>query len=481
MGLINHHLPKIESKPLNATVWFTISNFIVKGISFISLPVFTNLLGPEEYGILSLYLTYEQIILVLGTFEMFIGTYQRGIFKFGNKKEEYSKATVLLMNIITTGLFICLLFFHGIVYKRTRITLLLLFLLFFRTILQPSYECWIVRKRIDYKYIPVVFTSIIFAVLNTLIPIAAIFLINRTAEIKLSATLISTCFFGLFFWISTVTNDRQDRHYAIKKEYLEFNIRMSLPNIPHALSFLVLSQADRIMIGSMQGDREVAYYSVAYTVAGVITIIQSSVLSVLSPWMYKKLDKKDVDSIGNVSLIVAVILGCIVILFITVIPELFKLIFSNEYYSAMICIPSIAMSGYFMLIYALFSHYEIYYEKPQYLMYVSVVCAIINIALNYIYIPVFGYVACCWTTLVSYILFAIGHGYFSYKVSKRQKVSFPFRLKELISLSLCFAIATVVISRFYYETIFRYLVLILVLCFLIFKRDAISKMIREIK
>ena len=68
--------------PAKAALWFTMCNFLLKGISFITVPMFTRLLPSEEYGKLSVFTSYEQVILILATWEIQLGAYQKGIFKY---------------------------------------------------------------------------------------------------------------------------------------------------------------------------------------------------------------------------------------------------------------------------------------------------------------------------------------------------------------------------------------------------------------
>ena len=64
---------------------------------------------------------------------------------------------------------------------------------------------------------------------------------------------------------------------------------------------------------------------------------------------------------------------------------------------------------YFIAVYALFVNVEFYFEKTKYTMYVSVLGAILNILLNWIFINKYGYLAAGYTTVVCYIIFSIGH------------------------------------------------------------------------
>lgn len=45
------------SVSMKAALWFTICGFVQKGISFITLPIFTRLLTTAQYGIVSVYVS----------------------------------------------------------------------------------------------------------------------------------------------------------------------------------------------------------------------------------------------------------------------------------------------------------------------------------------------------------------------------------------------------------------------------------------
>ena len=53
------------SLPLKATLWFTICNFLQRGIGMITTPIFTRLMPTEEYGLFSTYISWESVLFML--------------------------------------------------------------------------------------------------------------------------------------------------------------------------------------------------------------------------------------------------------------------------------------------------------------------------------------------------------------------------------------------------------------------------------
>ena len=66
---------KYESLPLpvKAGFWFTISNVLLRGISFLTLPIFTRIMSTDQYGVLSLYQSWVMIISIVITLNVWTG------------------------------------------------------------------------------------------------------------------------------------------------------------------------------------------------------------------------------------------------------------------------------------------------------------------------------------------------------------------------------------------------------------------------
>ena len=65
-------LAKYRSLPeaVKASLWFTICSILQKGISFITVPIFTRMLSTEEYGIISLFGAWQSILAIFATLNL---------------------------------------------------------------------------------------------------------------------------------------------------------------------------------------------------------------------------------------------------------------------------------------------------------------------------------------------------------------------------------------------------------------------------
>ena len=464
-----------------AAIWFTFCNFLLKGIGFISGPIFTRLISTDEYGKLSVFMSYEQLFLILATWEIQLGAYQKGLYKFSEDVRGFTCASQALVNIFTVIFFTMVFLFNKVITKLTEIPFELLVLMFASMLIIPSYTAWLGLKKKNYEYKKVVASTIIYSICNVLFAVIAVLSIDRTADIKYGSTLIFSIIFGLFFYFKHLDYRKLFVDFTKTREYWKFCIKFEGPAVFHSLSFLILAQADRVMIKGMIGATESALYSVAYTVASAISVFQASITSSLVHWRYQKLEIKDYESIRKTTGSLLLGIAGIIFVFILVVPELFFLVFPADYHEAVWCIPPISMGVYFMFLYSILVNIEEYYEKTQYVAYVAVTCGVIKVSLNYFGIQMFGYIACAYTTLISYILFAIGHFIFLKITLKQNGIKDEvINGKELVSISGAFLAFSLVVTVFYDNWFVRYSIVAIMLLVAYIFRSKILKMLKVI-
>lgn len=468
-------LPKVA----RATFWFTVCNFFVAGLGFITGPIFTRLIPENEYGKLTVFLTYEQIILILATWELHNGAYQRGLFRYADNIKGYTKSTLYLINVLTVITFIIGIVFSEIIVPFTGFSQATVLLLFLYMLTMPAYYCWTIRKRTEYDYQPAVIATIGYSFMNIIFPMVAVIYIGNTADVKFNTTLFISFLFGLIFYANSLRDIKECDN--IKQQW-NYMLAYQAPLVLHSLSYLVLGQADRIMISKMIGDTEAAYYGVAYTLASAIIILQNSLQQALVPWRYRKLEEKQYTTISSVTNVLLIGFGLAICCFTLIAPEIFKILFPDNYHEAIWCIPPVACGIFFMFLYSLFVNVETYYEKTKYIMYVSVFCGLVNIAANYLFIPYYGYLACAYTTLGSYILFAILH-YFCMKIVV-SKVDNTIKVYSGLTISIISMVLLgfIILITFLYDSIMIRLTILLIFILIgVYKKSYIIQILKTIK
>ena len=120
-----------------------------------------------------------------------------------------------------------------------------------------------------------------------------------------------------------------------------------------------------------------------------------------------------------------------------------------------------------------------YFEKSKFVMVASVSGAVLNIVLNVICIPLFGYQAAAYTTLVCYIAFCFAHYIFMKKTCKEQGITEPiYNIKKIILLGLFLLIVAHGMMLTYEYVILR-IVIVAAIGFICYKNRA--KFIQEFR
>lgn len=475
MRIVKEYKKKYLSLSLTtrAVLWFTICNFVVKGISFITVPIFSRILSTSEYGTVTIYNSFQQVLMIIATFELSLGSYNKGILKYKECVSDYTSVILLLGNILTLVLFAIVVFFKNIFITLTDTNECVLLLTFVLFLLIPSYNCWLCRKRFNFDYKSAVGVTVGYAIITTIIPLLAVVFFSRTGLAKIVATLLTQIVFCIPFYIVSIRLDFRKKSFY--KDVITYTIRYQLPLVFHALSFLALGQADRIMIGIMVGKSEAAVYSVAYSVGQVIILFQTSINQVFQPFRFKKMESDEIDDIRESTNVIVLMVALIVVAFSILSPDLMQMLFSDEYSNAISLMPPIIVSVFFIFLYNVFSDVEAYYNRTSYIMYASLIASLLNIGLNYIGIKIYGFKVCAYTTLICYILLSVLHYFFVINICKKNKIVTPiYNFKFILLISIALIIYMIIISfLIYYKlTLARYFVLLL-LAFAVYKNKNI--------
>ena len=85
---------KAGNRVLKAGIGYTIGNYLLKGLSFFTIPIFTRLLTTQDYGKYNVFLSYENIIFVLIGFAIH-SSYKNARYRYGLASEGAEKGCLL--------------------------------------------------------------------------------------------------------------------------------------------------------------------------------------------------------------------------------------------------------------------------------------------------------------------------------------------------------------------------------------------------
>lgn len=461
-----------------ATLWFIFCSIIQKAILIITTPIFTRLLTTEQYGEYTMYTSWLQIFTIVATLRLNGGGFNKAMSKYPERRDDYVASLQTITTILTAGLLIIYFLLRDPINSFTELSTIVTAGMLVELVFSSAINFWTIRNRYEYKYKAVVFVTILIAFSNVLVGLIAVLLTSEakgTARV-LSCIVVQVIIGGVIYFLNY-----RKAHKPVDRELIRYALWFSIPLLPHYFSMYVLEQSDRIMIQKMCGISYAALYGVAYSAGLLLKIVTESITNALVPWMYEKLEKKDISAIRKKFLPIFYAVIAMLSLFICFAPDIIMILAGEKYREAIYVIPPVTASIFFIFIYTIFANIEFFYEMKKFTMYISMGGAVLNLILNYLLIKAFGFVAAAYTTLICYALFTIGHWIFASILTNKHCGEPVFRTNTILIPSAIIIAMTVAMSILFKYTAVRY-VLIIGLCIGIFiKRDYFIAMIKQLK
>lgn len=475
LELMNRY--KKMSVGVKASLWFMGCNILQKGISFITVPIFTRMMTASDYGVYSLFCSWESVLAIFVTLNLSYQVFNNGMVKYSHDKDGYTTSMVGLTLTLAAFWGVILISLHKIFVNVIGLDTRYLLLMLLDMVFMAVSGLWIVRQRYDFQYRALSFVTIFSTLMN---PILGICFVYHMTDKSLARCLSVVLTNGIVMLITYVWTLRKCRKH-INIKYWTYALKLDLPLIPHYLSMVLLNNCDRIMIGKICGNMYAAFYSIAHNASMVMNIIINSINSSFNPWLYQKLSEKEYGKIKEVSRYLLIIVAGVSIIPIVFAPEIIAILGSDEYSSAVSIMPIFSCCVFLIYVYTLFSNVEMFFEKPRYTMYGSVSATVINIVLNYFFIKKFGYQAAAYTTLICYTLLSVFHYCIMRYICKMEEIEQQIYDIKLIVLLFFMIIMCAVFISFLFEYLFiRFFILIIIILFAVKKKEVLVRAFRKL-
>lgn len=461
----------IEAK---ASIAYAVCSIVQKCISFINMPIFTRLMSTEEYGEMTIYSSWAGIFSIVLTLNLAYGSFSPAMIKFENDRDRYI-SSIQGIWLVLCGLFLIIYlplqtFWNGVLDLPTIFVLSLVL----ETLAMNSINLWSGRKRFDYSYKPVVAVTLLMSVANTFFSLLLVLLSEQKGYARIIGHVISVLVFGLVIFTFNTIKGKS----FFDKKYWKYALSFNIPLLAYYLSQMIFNQSDRLMINYYCGKGKAAIYGIAYTLAMILTFVLNAINNSYVPWFYKKIkegnEKENAKIATGISLLMAGLIICIVI----TAPEIIFVFSGDEYAEAVWIIPPVAISLLLLFYAQLFINVQFYYEKKKSLVYASIFAAIGNVVLNAILIPNVSYIAAGYTTMFSYIIFAVMNYFTMKKVAKEKGFSMEaIDTKKLILIFVVFSGICFLMMALYNFAIIRYIIVASGLIFLFIYRKKLKEFI----
>ena len=455
-----------------SAIAFMFASLIQQGISFLITPLFTRILSTEEFGVVTVYNSWVEMIGTVAMLSLSSGIFNVGMVDFEDERDSFTSALLGLSNvatILTMILFLAgsILFPSVISMPKSLYILMLIYFIFY-----PATRFWTARQRYEYKYKKLTIITILSAILSPLVGLIAVLSLNgNLGVVRLWGTNSVIIIVGIIFYIRTVQKCPQ----IIDKNIWVYALKFSIPLLPHYMAMHILATSDRVMIQSMIGNAEAGLYGLAYTASMIICVAWTAIQGSLTPYVYEQLKKDELDKIAPVAIPCIVLFSVLCFVVVLVAPEFMLVLGGQKYQASTMVIPPLIAAVLFMEMYNLFSMIEFYHKKTLKIMFATLLAAVINVVMNYFAIKHFGYVAAAYTTLICYIIYCIFH-YLNMKSIEPRKI---YHGAFLVVYSIIYVLACLLCLPLYKHTLVRFAILVLIVIILLINRNKIIKLINR--
>jgi len=259
--------------------------------------------------------------------------------------------------------------------------------------------------------------------------------------------------------------------FAFDKAIFKQLLIYGWPIMVAGIAFVINENLDKFLIPRLINKNINGAYSACYKLAVFMTLFIQAFRMGAEPFFFNHADKENAKQTYAIILKYFTIVGSIGLLGITVYLDVIKtlLIKNDSYLIAMDIVPIVLLANLCLGIYHNLSIWYKLTDKTRYGMYISIAGAVLTIAFNWFLIPVFGYMACAYATLIAYG----GMMLISYFLG-RKHYFVPYDIKRIlayliISSTLAFLVFYQFNSNIYIGTLF--LVVFLGLIFFLEKKE----------
>jgi len=394
---------KIESSDIYETLKHAKNYFsadvATNAIGFISIPIFTRLFTQEDYGVVAVFSSYIGIMAIILSLNSYsaVGRY------FYEKTDDFGEflgTSFIFVGIILSVSISIYIFFYQKINNLLNLPGFLpvyLIIACIFEIIRSVYAQILVPQKGSRELALVAISE---GYIRFVIAVILAYLLKENRYLgKVWAVLL----IGLFFSFYYIKRIRHFFKFSFRKAHVKYIMNYSIPLIPHNLSGIILTQFDRIMINNILNSASVGLYSLGYNVGMLLLIVNRATLTALIPDFMKFLDGKEYErldilmekvfSIGTVAALGLILFA----------KEIVLILVDVKFHESLKVIPIVVIGYVFHEMYQMYGMYPGYKKLTIYTSITSLSAGLLNILLNAIFIPRYGYLAGAYTTLISYL------------------------------------------------------------------------------
>ena len=439
-----------ENSYKKAGTYYFIGNIFNKGISFLTVPIFTRILSTADYGIVTTYNSWIGILSMIVGFALHMSVRMAAV-DYKDKLDDFMSSIILFVTLTSFGITAVVASGIKLLHFDSNVVLVIICMLqAYASATIEDYSNYLMMKY-EYKA-----RTALMILPNFLSVVLSVYMIKYVLESDLyMGRIIPTAVVTIFFGLVTVCLTLKKGKFRVNKEYIKYAMAISAPLILHGIALNILSQSDRIMITSLAGAAQTGIYSLIYNFSMIATVITTTLEGIWVPWFINKLKLNSRDEINVVAKDYINLMTYAMVALILIAPEVVKILANESYWEGISIIPPVVLANYVIFAYSLYVNIEHYYKKTPYITVNTIIAAASNIVLNFVFIPKYGYIAAAYTTLASYLISFVLHSRYAKKLEPKL-----YPLRQFMEPIIHLLTVTAVFYAFKNQFVIRWLLMV---------------------
>ena len=392
------------------TAIYGLSSIVGRFLNYLLVPLYTAKLSAASggYGVITNIYAYTALLLVILTYGM-----ETTFFRFSNKEGEDPQKvySTILLSVGTTSLVFILLVlafisplskFMGYADHPSYVWVMAM------TVAIDAFQC-IPFAYLRYKKRPMKFAALklLFIVMNIALNVGCFVVLpnitGKPTEVGYAFYINLACTGSItfFFW-----KELTGFKYTFDKTLLRRMLNYSWPILVLGIAGILNQTADKILFPYIykgtDAHAQLGIYGAASKIAMIMAMITQAFRYAYEPFVFGKSKDKDNRDTYAKAMKYFIIFTLMAFLVVIGYMDLLKYIIGRDYWSGLRVVPIVMAAEIMMGVYFNLSFWYKLIDKTIWGAWFSGIGCAVLIAINIIFVPKYGYMACAWAGFAGY-------------------------------------------------------------------------------
>lgn len=432
------------------TAIYGLSSIVGRLLNYLLVPLYTRIFNPEAYGVVSEFYAYVTFLIVLYTYGM-----ETAYFHFSNKDDDREKVysnsfSMLVMSSVFLSVILILFsnsIANGLGYHEHPeyiiwFALILAFdaitaLPFARLRQENKAKKFALIKIVNISsniglnlfflaVLPKFINSSLFSVLyNPAIGVGYVFIAN----------LLSSFITLLFFY-----NDFRFFKLKVNFDLIKEMLVYAFPLLIAGFAGMINETLDRAILKYLVTDKSTALhqlgiYSACYKLSIIMTLFVQTYRYAAEPFFFSQAKKKNNKELYASIMNYFVFVCSLIFLGVMLYMNIAKYFIGEKFHEGLQVVPILLFANLFLGVYLNLSMWYKLSGQTKYGAWFSIAGAAITIILNFMLIPLMGYMGAAWATFICYgamMIISYLYGQKNYPIPYNLKICLPIIVLSII-------------------------------------------------